>query len=279
MALNPLSPARQIVFHQMLVAFRKTILMDALSDALAQVDPKIIKKQLLKYVPADAQRILAASGVRDEHVFPVPAILEQRPNLVGYYRLLLGVSQKRFYRSGTGMSPYRSMEVRGILNIKRPPDLHSFCSVMAGNLAELVRSASPSITAREVSELPLLTLGGQLYGSDNNAIGKQVTREVFGAVADVVSQFTTSQSGSKIILRNASKRKVIITLGADPDIRLQEEFEGTFRNIVAVEIKGGADMSNVHNRVGEAEKSHRKAKKQDFRDCWTMIPLTGLDRA
>jgi hypothetical protein len=60
-----------------------------------------------------AQKILAASGVRDEHVFPAPTVLEKKPTLVGYYRLLLGMSQKRFYRKGTGMSTYRGMEIRG----------------------------------------------------------------------------------------------------------------------------------------------------------------------
>jgi hypothetical protein len=33
----------------------------------------------------------------------------------------------------------------------------------------------------------------------------------------------------------------------------------------------------VHNRAGEAEKSHIKAKTQDFRDCWTIISLTGVN--
>jgi hypothetical protein len=34
---------------------------------------------------------------------------------------------------------------------------------MSEHLAELVRQISPRITARDVSELPLLTLGAQLY--------------------------------------------------------------------------------------------------------------------
>jgi hypothetical protein len=66
-------------------------------------------------------------------------------------------------------------------------------------------------------------------------------------------------------------------LSSDPDIRIQEEFEGKLRNILAIEIKGGTDVSNAHNRAGEAEKSHRKAKRQDFRDYWTIISLAGVD--
>jgi len=183
---GPLSPLRQVIFHQMLVAARKTALMDALSQALAEVDPNLLKRQISHYVPAAAQKRLAASGIRDEHVFPAPAILERKPTLVGYYRLMLGISQKRFYRKGTEMGPFKSMETRGLLNPKRPPDLESFCAIMAEHLAELVRQISPKITRRDVSELPLLTLGARLYGSNNNAIGKKATLDVFISVAEIV---------------------------------------------------------------------------------------------
>ncbi len=87
----------------MLVAARNSVLSDALSEALGQVDPHVVKKQILAYVPSDVQRILAAAGIRDEHVFPIPAVLEKKATLIGYYRLLLGISQKRFYRQGTEM--------------------------------------------------------------------------------------------------------------------------------------------------------------------------------
>ncbi|HTA70512.1 MAG TPA: XcyI family restriction endonuclease [Bryobacteraceae bacterium] len=277
MSTKLLSPSRQVVFHQMLVAARKTVLMDALSEVLSQLEPTVTKKQILAYVPADTQKILAAAGIRDEHIFPVPSVLEKKPTLVGYYRLVLGISQKRFYRKGTGMGPFKSMETRGLFNPKKRPDLDRFCTVMAENLAELVRQISPKITARDVSELPLLTLGAQLYGSNNNAIGKQATLDVFLSVIEIVKNFIVSQDNTKITVHNASKRKVIIALSNDPDIKIQEEFEGKLRNILAIEIKGGTDVSNAHNRAGEAEKSHRKAKKQDYRDYWTIISLAGVD--
>jgi hypothetical protein len=60
------------------------------------------------------QQILAASANRDEHVFPLPAVLESKPTLVGYYRLLLGSPQKTAYGSGTGMGPFRRMETAGV---------------------------------------------------------------------------------------------------------------------------------------------------------------------
>ena len=121
----------------MLVAARKSVLLDALSEALGQLDPNITKRQILAYVPTDAQKILAAAGIRDEHIFPVPAVLEKKPSLVGYYRLLLGVSQKRFYRKGTGMSPFKSMEANGLLNPKKRPDLERFCATLGRHLGRL----------------------------------------------------------------------------------------------------------------------------------------------
>ena len=126
-------------------------------------------------------------------------------------------------------------------------------TVMAEHLAELVRQISPKITARDVAELPLLTLGAQLYGSNNNAIGKKATLDVFVSVAEIVKDFILSQDARKITIVNASKRKVVLALSTDPDIRIQEEFEGKLRNKVAIEIKGGTDISNAHNRAGEAE--------------------------
>ena len=40
--------------------------------------------------------------------------------------------------------------------------------------------------------------------------------------------------------------------------------------MVSIEIKGGADASNIHNRLGEAEKSHLKAKKRRCFEFWTI---------
>jgi hypothetical protein len=261
----------------MLVAARKTALIDVLSETLGALDPELLKKQISRFAPKDAQKLLASASIRDEHVFPVPAVLERQPTLIGYYRLLLGISQKRFYRKGTNMGPFKGMESRGLLNPKKRPDLEGFCAVMGEHLAELVRQISPKVTARDISELPLLTLGAQLYGSNNNSIGKKATLDVFVAVAEIVKDFIAAQDAGKISIINASKRKVVLALSNDPDIRIQEEFEGKLRNKVAIEIKGGTDISNAHNRAGEAEKSHQKAKKQGFRDFWTLISKSGLN--
>lgn len=274
--ISPLSASRQIAFHQLLVAARKSWLIDALKEALKHAPPKTVKKQLSAYVPADAQQILAAAGVRDEHVFPVPVVLELKPTLIGYYRLLLGIPQKSFYKSGTGMSQFKAMEARGLLKPDRRPDLEGFCEAMGVSLAALVRQMSPHFASRDVSDLPLLTLGSQFQGGNNNAIGKQATLDVFLAVSGLVKDHVQSEDARAITIKNAAGRKVVIALAGDPDIRIQEEFDGQLRNKVAIEIKGGTDISNAHNRAGEAEKSHQKARNEGFRDYWTLISKAGL---
>lgn len=245
--------------------------MDALREALQNVNPNLVKEQLSIYVPADVQNILAAAGIRDEHVFPVPAVLEAKPTLIGYYRLLLGVPQKSFYKGGTGMGQFKRMEDRGLLSPKRRPDLEGFCEAMSKSLAQLVIQMSPQFTSQDVAELPLLTLGSKFQGGNNNTIGKQATMDVFLAISELVKDYKDSEDERKIIIRNASGRKVLLALASDPDISIQEEFSGEMRNKAAIEIKGGTDYSNAHNRAGEAEKSHQKAKKKDFRDYWTII--------
>jgi hypothetical protein len=230
-------------------------------------------------VPVDAQQILAAAGIRDEQVFPTPSLLELSPNLVGYYRLLLGLPQKTFYGAATGMGRFKNMEVKGVMGASQRSALDDFCAAMAEPLAELVRQLSPTITSRDIHELPLLTLGSQFQGANNNVIGRQATLNVFLAISDIVSDYVTERTTNRLSLIKSAGRLVVIKLAGDPDVSVEEHTTGQTRKIVAIEIKGGTDKSNAHNRAGEAEKSHQKAKLQGFRDYWTIISTHGLDMA
>ena len=252
-------------------------MQDALSDALLQTDPHKLKTELPRLIPKDVQQILAAAVIRDEQVFPAPSILRTAPTLVGYSRLLLGVPQKSFYVGGTGMGQYRSMESKGIITEKQSHGLDDFCEAMAEALGDLVRQISPRVTPRDVHELPILTLGSQFQGGNINAIGKQATVDVFLAVAEVVGQHIAKRDAKRIIVRNGAGRLVEIILAGDPDIRIEEQIGTSIRKIAAIEIKGGTDRSNAHNRAGEAEKSHQKAKISGFPVFWTIIAKRGLD--
>jgi hypothetical protein len=263
-------------FYQLLVVARKQWFTDALSEALGHLDQNTIKEQIREYVPNDAQRILAASGLRDEHVFPVPAVIEVKPSLIGYYRLLLGAPQKSFYKGSTGMGRFKSMEETGTMSAKAKSSVPDFCRAMARPLAELVRQI-PKITERDLRELPLLTFGSQLQGSNNTQIGKTAMKEVFVAMKEIVAKYVVATTDKKLSLRNSAGRTVSLTLAHDPDVRIQEQVGNVLHHKVAIEVKGGTDISNAHNRAGEAEKSHQKAKRTGFTDFWTIISKHGLD--
>jgi hypothetical protein len=159
--LGPPGPDRQVAVYHLLVAARKQWFIDVLWDTLKSLDQAVVKGEMLRYVPADALRLLAVAGIRDEHIFPVPAVLEAKPSLVGYYRMLLGAPQKSFYKGSTGMGPFKTMEELGTISDNQRKLLPSFCKAMAGVLADLVRQID-DITERDVRELPLLTFGTQL---------------------------------------------------------------------------------------------------------------------
>ena len=268
--------SRQLAFHQLLVAARKMWLAEALREALLQADPRKVKEQLLFFAPSDTLKLLAASQIRDEHVFPVPIILETRPTLVGYYRLLAGFPQKSFYAAGTGMARFKVMETSNVIDDRQRQFLPQFCREMCRAIGDLIRQISPTVSAEDIGQLPLITLGSQFQGANNNLIGQQATRDVFVVIGKIAEPAILEKSKGRIVLQNSSGAKVIISLASDPDVRIQLQQEDSLRNKLAIEIKGGSDRSNAHNRAGEAEKSHQKARSLDYRECWTLIAKKGL---
>lgn len=276
--ITPPDPERQVRFHERLVLARKTWLIDALNETLGRVDPNVVKAQLAAYVPPDVQQVLAASGIRDEHVFPTPIVLEYQPTLVGYYRLLIGVPQKWFYAANTGMSLFKPMEVKGTVNSTQVSALPEFCGAMSIALAELVRRITPTMTPRDVRELPLLTLGQFFQGGNNNVIGQVAIQAVLAALAELVEGVLIQRADGELRLRTPAG-SFLVAVGADPDIRVQAitTSDAVMHNILSIEVKGGTDKSNAYNRGGEAEKSHQTAKQAGYAECWTVISMSGID--
>ena len=171
--------ARQVAFHELLLVARKDWLIDAVNEALGRVDPERLRSELATFVPAESHRLLAIAGLPDEHLFPLPVVLEAKPSLIGYYRLLLGIPRKTFYASGTGMGRYKVMEEKGTIRTNQVSLLPPFCDAMGSAVAELVQQLAPSISRRDLIELPVLTLGQQFQGANNNTIGSEAITGVF----------------------------------------------------------------------------------------------------
>jgi len=272
-------PDLQITFFHRLKDIRKTYLLDSLLSVVATLQIPKIDEELGAFVSNKGLQKVAGWGLRGEIVFPVPCILHANPKILGYYRLLLGFSQKQFYGAQYGFGPLKSMEEKGILSPGNEAVLPDLCQTLCASAEFLVQGVD-DLSQESVHELTLLTLGPQLRGGALNILGIRATKRVFDLISSIVEPSVVSKTDRSLELENAAGRPVKVEFASDPDICIREELpSGRYRNLVAIEIKGGRDYSNIHNRIGEAEKSHQKAKKQGYVECWTMVGVLDLDMA
>ena len=257
----------------MLDAARSRVLLEALHQTVGTLDIAELDRELARLVPSPALARLAGLGLRAETYFPTPAILNAKPSLLGYYRLLYGYSQKLFYGTLTGCSKFKTMEFSDKVTPLAAPEIVELCKSFAGVGDMLVGGLGGKIGQPSYpDELCLLTLGAQFRGSANNAIGSEGIRSVF-AVLTAIFEHETEQSGPRSLeIRSAAGGLVRVELAADPDILIKSQMgDGQDRVVVAIEVKAGEDHSNIWNRVGEAEKSHLKARASAVVECWTII--------
>jgi hypothetical protein len=273
MTFNLPPPDLQVAFALKLIEARSKLLQDALKSTVRALDIEELDKQLSKYAPKAGLSILASHGLRGELVFPVPLVLEVSPRLLGYYRLLFGYSQKLFYTTTTGMGRFKGMEERGVVAARVGSDLPTMCHHLGEVGAMLLAGVgADAVSDHFLDDLTLLTLGPQFRGSANVDIGTEGIEVAFGIVREIVKEAIQDEDENQLQLKNAAGREVLIEVAADPDIRIFEIMtSGATRQLIAIEVKGGRDFSNIHNRVGEAEKSHQKARADGFTECWTIV--------
>lgn len=277
------APKLQADFAFALKRFRATYLQKALFETVRGMKIADIDKQLAQYASDKDLALLAQYGLRGELIFAVPAVLKQNPFLLGYYRLLMGYSQKEFYGNdkGFGAGPFKAMEVGGKINKAVDADIPELCTAFCEAASALLNGIETLKPSKELlNDLTLLTVGPQLRGGANNQRGTAGIVQVFEVIRQIVAHATTEVRENAIEIASATGRKVLVEFAPDPDIIIREEMSpGHFRNIVAIEIKSGTDVSNIHNRIGEAEKSHQKARQREFTECWTVVNVGRLDMA
>lgn len=265
-----LIPNLQISFYTRLQEIRTKYLIDALTTTIKNVDIATLNSELDQFTQPSILKRIASFGLRGEIFIPVPTLLFQNPYLLGYYRLLYGISQKEmYYKSGYGR--FAQLENNGRIPKPVADDIPDLCRSLA-RTAELMIEGLDSLSLSMVHELQLLTLGPQLRGSQNTKIGSEATSEVFRIIKRSVAGHIVEEAENYLLVRNASGRDVLIEFFSDPDVKVTEVMQaiGT-RPILSMEIKGGTDASNIHNRLGEAEKSHQKAKERGFFEFWTIL--------
>ncbi len=270
---------KAIDLYEVLTSARRLQLQPALNQAVKELNVASIDRELNELVPERALSHVASLGLRGERVFPVPSIIHHSPLLIGYYRMLLGISKKEFRQTNKlSYGPWVSAEEKGTLSNRVIPELPRFCSYMIEPLVKLVY-AMDTFEDRDLSDLTLLTLGSTLQGGRNNVIGLQASEAVFQSLRSLVGDWITFDSGRIIRFEPPDGGHYVLIEGDDPDVRLDlTTSEGDERPIAAIEIKGGEDSSNAHNRAGEAEKSHIKATTKGYGHLWTIMVMKGLNR-
>jgi len=108
MPINIPAPGLQIDFSFALAQIRSFYLGDALRDTVEELEIPEIDRELAEMGPPISLNAFSRQGLRGELVFAVPCVLRANPRLLGYYRFLLGFSQKDFYNRAFGVSPFNS---------------------------------------------------------------------------------------------------------------------------------------------------------------------------
>ena len=273
-------PDLQIGFAQSLSRLRKEHLQDALRETVSVMHIPAVDAELAKLVSPANLSVLASRGLRGELLFAVPCVLQQNPKLLAYYRLLLGYSQKEFYSAQCVGSRFMRLENGGDISRIDHGLLEALCTCLVSSASSLLAGIrADDVRSDFLDDLTLLTLGAQLRGGANVKRGSDANARVFRLIHEIVAQSAVATSDRCIQVQNAAGRKVLIEFASDPDIVIREEMRPeVFRNIIAIEIKGGKDFSNIHNRLGEAEKSHQKARQSGFVECWTVVNVDAMDR-
>lgn len=272
-------PELQIEFFFALATIRGIYLQEALSMTVKDMDIAQLDAELSQYVPQDNLRAIASRGLRGELAFAVPVLLERNPKLLGYYRLLLGFSQKSFYSSDTGLSSCKAMEEKGNLSDTNREKLPALCRALISCASVMIHGIGAKKLNRELlDDLTILSIGPQLRGGANVRKGIASISQVFETIRNIVEHAIVDAYPNRIDIQNAAGRQVYVEFAPDPDIIIREEMaENVYRNIIAIEIKGGTDFSNIHNRIGEAEKSHQKARGEGYVECWTIVNVDKID--
>ena len=231
-------------------------------------DLVMLNGELSAYVGSKHLKRLASFGLRGEVCFPVPYLFRRNPYLLCYYRLLYGFSCKAFYDQGP-FKRFQGLENNGAVEPRLEPLIPAFCRSLTKTgeiFLELINPVSLSI----VNDLQLLTLGAQFRGSGNVKVGQNAIDSFFNLMKVLLAAYSPKVKGRHITFLNDSKLPVTIRIASDPDVSITLKLESEERKLVAIEMKGGTDVSNIWNRIGEAEKSHSKAKRKGFNERWTI---------
>ena len=242
-------PQLQIDFVFALEQIRGLYLQHTLSEAVGKLDIRRIDAELAQFVPSVSLTELATRGLRGELIRGPRSPVQLTPPA------WLLPSAARVHSEGVLHSTVWShwVQIHGgegrVLTAGQTKRLDELCSALVGSAAALLDGVGVDRITRELLEdLALLTVGPQLRGGHHVKLGLAGIVKVFDAISSIVAHTAVTTEPICIELRNAAGRRVLIEFSSDPDIIIREEMApDAYRNIIAIEVKGGMDFSNIHN--------------------------------
>lgn len=274
---------QQIVFSQQLQQAKRYWLLPALQAAVGLCEIVHLDQELAQFAPVEGVKLLAQRNLRGEIVFAVPNLLTIAPRLLGYYRLLLGYSRKEFYQARCQTERYRTMEDSGELGRVDDAALATLCLALNARAFSLLQGIEQDVLeAKHLEELTLLTIGPQLRGAANVTCGINGIRELRIEIERLLDDAMIETKARNVLVVNPANRRLRLRFGSDPDVCIEELPRASgldTRKILAIEVKAGTDFSNIHNRLGEAEKSHQKAAAKGYTNRWTVVNVENFDYA
>lgn len=271
--MEPLIPTKQMWAITRLKSERGKILRDALREVVEKIGVQVIDRELHDLVSEDALNKLGVFGLRGEVLFATPCLVKEKPTVSGYYRLILGISQKEYSRKG--FDKWVKIEKGENVDVSEN-EIRELCLALikAGEQLLNVVSSKENITEDFFHELSLLTLGAQLDGSYRVIVGQNAVSVIRELIINIIikpkNPVDFKERKNEIEFCNAAGRRVSVRFGSDPDILVSERSGNQQRHLLAIEVKGGGDPSNIHNRLGEAEKSHLKLTASGV-PRWTIV--------
>ena len=184
-------------------------------------------------------RNLQALGIREEEFFAFPIVLEANPRLLGYYRLLLGFSEKAFYTTNSCLLAFRKTEMDGLIDKLSGKDLNALCLELNEAAETFLDSAVEESLPIDVREFPVMTLGVYADGVWRNVVGQRSADSVFQAVKNIFLErrVQVDVTGRKnFSFTNTRGKRIEIFVDSAPDLGVLED--GALKRL-CVEINRG----------------------------------------
>lgn len=272
------STAKQLKTQKILNEYKKRMLGQQVADTAKKVDPNEFHAEIPKYISTYGMSTLASLDIREEKLYALPCVLKKNPFLLGYYRLLLGISEKQFYSSATGLTSFAKMEHEGVLGKINDEKINELCYAINKSVDIFLNNSMKPEIKDDIRDLPIMTLGIYADGVWRNDIGNNAAKNVFIAIKNIVQNSGAKMnviSNKEFEFEDSEGEKYKVLTASDPDVSIVKMGAPNEKKL-CIEIKGGQDVANVHNRAGEAEKSHQKAKAIGWEETWTIIFFVGL---